>query len=175
MPGDNDIGGEGGEPVLSSNVNRFQEAFTRNDILDYNNTLRFFRINSMSNNLSDPDHETNKHRLRIGLSHIPLLTGGGNLIRSTIKQVDPHVIFSGHWHESRISFYPSTRRNLLEYQDTNAVRYFDLWSLKWHQHTYLEITVPTASYRMGKRQMGLGYAMFGKITILNHKIITRLN
>lgn len=117
----------------------------------------------MSNNLSDPDHENNKHRLRVGLSHIPLLAGGGNLIRSTINQLDPHVIFSGHWHESRITFYPSTRN--FKYQETNAVRYFDLWDLKWNQHSFLEITVPTASYRMGKKRMGLGYAVFGKLTM----------
>lgn len=143
-------------------MRRFEDTFTRTDILDYNNTLRFFRINRMTNNLSDPDPANNNRRLRIGLSHMPLLIGGGSLVRNTLNQLDPHVIFSGHWHESRISVYPSARS--LRYQEPNVVRHFDLNALKWEQHSYLEITVPTASYRMGKRQMGLGYAVFGTTT-----------
>lgn len=159
IAGDNDIGGEGGEPVLNSNVQRFEDSFTRTDIITYNNTIRFFRINQMTNNISDEDHANNNQYLRIGLSHMPLLVGRGSLVRTTLKQLDPHVIFSGHWHESRISLYPSARS--LKHQQMNSERHYDLKALKRDQHSYLEITVPTASYRMGTRNMGLGYAVIG--------------
>ncbi|XP_020716623.1 uncharacterized protein LOC101451658 isoform X1 [Ceratitis capitata] len=156
VPGDNDIGGEDGEYISNSNVRRFEEAFQSEDLFDYENMLRFFKINRMMLDFTNPDREHNDQRLRVGISHAPILIGGGPLLRSVLSELDPHVIFSGHWHESRIFIHPSTHVvNFYEY----TVRHFDLRSLKGRDHQYLEIMVPTASYRMGKMKMGLGYAV----------------
>ncbi|XP_053966569.1 metallophosphoesterase 1 homolog isoform X4 [Anastrepha ludens] len=156
VPGDNDIGGEDGEYISNSNVRRFEEAFQSEDLFDYENMLRFFKINRMMLDFTNPDREHNGQRLRIGISHAPILIGGGPLLRSVLSELDPHVIFSGHWHESRIFIHPST--HVVNFYES-TVRHFDLRSLKEKEHEYLEIMVPTASYRMGKMKMGLGYAV----------------
>uniref|UniRef100_A0A1A9WR07 Calcineurin-like phosphoesterase domain-containing protein n=1 Tax=Glossina brevipalpis TaxID=37001 RepID=A0A1A9WR07_9MUSC len=156
IPGDNDIGGENGEYISNLNVHRFEEAFTQKDIFDYdNNRLRFFKINRMLLDFTNPDRENNAEHLRIGLSHAPILIGGGPLLRAIIKELDPHIIFSGHWHESRIFTHPDTK--VVNFYES-GVRHFDLKAIKEQQHSYLEIMVPTASYRMGKTKMGIGYA-----------------
>ncbi|XP_011295941.2 metallophosphoesterase 1 homolog isoform X1 [Musca domestica] len=156
VPGDNDIGGENGEFISNLNIHRFEEAFTQRDIFDYESNLRFFKINRMMLDFTNPDKTHNHQKLRIGLSHAPILIGGGPLLRSVINELDPHIIFSGHWHESRIFLYPSTK--VINFYD-KAVKSFNLKDLKEKQHNYLEIMVPTSSYRMGKVNIGIGYAV----------------
>jgi len=159
VPGDNDIGGENGDYISNSNQRRFENEFMSEDLFDYDNRLRFFKINRMLLDFSNPDRDNNADRLRIGVSHAPLLIGGGPLLRAIISDLDPHIIFSGHWHESRIFIYPSTK--VINFYE-NSVRHFDLKALKEQEHSYLEIMVPTCSYRMGKSKIGLGYAVLGK-------------
>ncbi|XP_075168171.1 metallophosphoesterase isoform X2 [Haematobia irritans] len=156
VPGDNDIGGENGEYISNLNIHRFEEAFTQRDIFDYESNLRFFKINRMMLDFTNPDKEQNHKKLRIGLSHAPILIGGGPLLRSVISELDPHVIFSGHWHESRIFLYPSTK--VINFYDS-SIKSFNLKELKEKKHNYLEIMVPTSSYRMGKVNIGMGYAV----------------
>ncbi|KAM8711198.1 hypothetical protein ACLKA7_000348 [Drosophila subpalustris] len=156
VPGDNDIGGDNGDYISNSNQRRFENEFMSEDLFDFDNRLRFFKINRMLLDFTNPDKEHNADRLRIGISHAPLLIGGGPLLRAIISELDPHIIFSGHWHESRIFIYPSTK--VINFYE-NAVRHFDLKSLKEQDHSYLEIMVPTCSYRMGKSKIGMGYAV----------------
>ncbi|XP_016985886.1 metallophosphoesterase 1 isoform X1 [Drosophila rhopaloa] len=156
VPGDNDIGGENGDYISNSNQRRFENEFMSEDLFDYDNHLRFFKINRMLLDFTNPDRDNNADRLRIGVSHAPLLIGGGPLLRAIISDLDPHIIFSGHWHESRIFIYPSTK--VINFYE-NAVRHFDLKALKEQEHSYLEIMVPTSSYRMGKSKIGMGYAV----------------
>lgn len=159
VPGDNDIGGDNGDYISNSNQRRFENEFMSEDLFDYDNHLRFFKINRMLLDFTNPDKEHNAERLRIGVSHAPLLIGGGPLLRAVISDLDPHIMFSGHWHESRIFIYPSTKAiNFYE----NAVRHFDLKAIKEQEHSYLEIMVPTCSYRMGKSKIGMGYAVLGE-------------
>ncbi|KAH8420970.1 hypothetical protein KR222_000174 [Zaprionus bogoriensis] len=156
VPGDNDIGGDNGDYISNSNQRRFDNEFMSEDLFDYDNHVRFFKINRMLLDFTNPDREHNSERLRIGVSHAPLLIGGGPLLRAVINDLDPHIIFSGHWHESRIFIYPSTKA--IHFYE-NAVRHFDLKALKEQEHSYLEIMVPTCSYRMGKSKIGMGYAV----------------
>ncbi|XP_033150903.1 metallophosphoesterase 1 [Drosophila busckii] len=156
VPGDNDIGGDNGDYISNSNQRRFENEFMSEDLFEYDNHVRFFKINRMLLDFTNPDREHNAERLRIGVSHAPLLIGGGPLLRAIISDIDPHIIFSGHWHESRIFIYPSTK--VINFYE-NAVRHFDLKALKEEEHSYLEIMVPTCSYRMGKAKIGMGYAV----------------
>ncbi|XP_033233884.1 metallophosphoesterase 1 homolog isoform X1 [Drosophila pseudoobscura] len=156
VPGDNDIGGENGDYISNSNQRRFENEFMSEDLFDYDHRIRFFKINRMLLDFTNPDRDHNADRLRIGVSHAPLLIGGGPLLRAVISDLDPHIIFSGHWHESRIFIYPSTK--VINFYE-NAVRHFDLKALKEQEHSYLEIMVPTCSYRMGKSKIGMGYAV----------------
>ncbi|XP_055855949.1 metallophosphoesterase 1 homolog [Episyrphus balteatus] len=155
IPGDNDIGGENGDYISNSNIRRFEIEFMYQDLFDYDNRLRFFKINRMVMDFTNPDRDNNMDRTRIGLSHMPLLMSGGPLLRNVLSDIDPHVMFSAHWHESRIFLYPSTN-SIHFYQ--NEIRTFDLNELK-NEHTYLEIMIPTSSYRMGKPRMGYGFAV----------------
>lgn len=151
MPGDNDIGGENGEYISNLNIHRFEEAFSQHDIFDYETQLRFFKINRMMLDFTNPDKANNQHRLRIGLSHAPILIGGGPLLRSVLTELDPHIIFSGHWHESRIFIHPSTKvENFYE----TGIKHFNLREFKEKKHSYIEIMVPTSSYRMGEYEWG---------------------
>lgn len=167
VPGDNDIGGDNGDYISNSNQRRFDNEFMSEDLFDYDNRLRFFKINRMLLDFTNPDRDHNAERLRIGVSHAPLLIGGGPLLRAVISDLDPHIIFSGHWHESRIFVYPSTKAiNFYE----NAVRHFDLQELKEKEHSYLEIMVPTCSYRMGKTKIGMGYAVLGECSVKDNHV-----
>ncbi|EDW10219.1 metallophosphoesterase 1 isoform X2 [Drosophila mojavensis] len=156
VPGDNDIGGDDGDYISNSNQRRFENEFMSEDLFDYDNHLRFFKINRMLLDYTNPDKEHNAERLRIGVSHAPLLIGGGPLLRAVINDLDPHILFTGHWHESRIFVYPSIKA--IQFYE-NDVRHFDLKALKETEHSYLEIMVPTCSYRMGKFKIGIGYAV----------------
>lgn len=153
IPGDNDIGGENGEYISNTNIRRFEIEFMKDDIFDLKDQIRFFKINRMTLDILDPDKPRNSKKTRIGLSHMPILQPGGPLQRSVISDIDPHVLFTAHWHDSRIFIYPSTHSIL--FQD-NIIKEFDLQGLK-ENHSYLEIMIPTCSYRMGKFLMGYGF------------------
>lgn len=107
---------------------------------------------------TNPDTQTNIKKIRIGLSHMPVLNAGGPLLRSVLKEIDPHVLFTAHLHESRIFLYPSS--GPIDFYD-KRIETFDLNRLKM-QNQYLEIMVPTSSYRMGKYKIGYGLAVIGK-------------
>lgn len=154
IPGDNDIGGENGEYISNTNIRRFEIEFMKDDIFDLKDQIRFFKINRMTLDISNPDVEQNLKRIRIGLSHMPILQPGGTLQRNVISEIDPHVLFTAHWHDSRIFIYPSTHSIL--FQD-NDIKEFDLQAMK-EDHSYIEIMIPTSSYRMGKFLMGYGFA-----------------
>ncbi|XP_055382283.1 uncharacterized protein LOC129612615 isoform X2 [Condylostylus longicornis] len=156
VPGDNDIGGENGEYISNSNIRRFEIEFMHEDLFDFDNRMRFFKINRMLMDFSNPDPMNNYDRIRIGVTHMPLLMSGGPLMRNVLNDLDPHVIFSAHWHESRIFLFPSSSSQELY---TNKVLEYDLIKLK-DDHEYLEIMIPTASYRMGKMKIGYGSAIF---------------
>lgn len=164
IPGDNDIGGENGEYISNSNIRRFEAEFKcHQDVFDHQNFLRFFKINRMTFEYTNPEPSTNHQRLRIALSHAPILIGGGPLLRSILKDLDPHILFSAHWHESRIFIHPSTKA--INFYD-NSIKEIDLKALKEQDHSYVEIMVPTASYRMGTFNIGIGLAVIGKINVL---------
>lgn len=155
IPGDNDIGGENGEYILNSNVRRFEIEFSNGDIFEYKDRIRFFKINKMTLDISNPEENTNVDKIRIGISHLPILQPGGPLQRKILNEINPHILFTAHWHDSRIYVYPST--NSILFQE-NTIKVFDIKAYK-DDNTYLEIMVPTSSYRMGKPKMGYGFAL----------------
>ncbi|CAD7088986.1 unnamed protein product [Hermetia illucens] len=173
IPGDNDIGGENGEYISNSNIRRFEIEFMNNDIFDYQDRIRFFKINRMLLDISNPQVETNKDRLRIAVSHMPILWAGGPVLRNVLKDIDPHVIFSAHWHDSRIYIYPSSSPGSSHFYE-RRVEYFALDSFKSRQE-YLEIAVPTSSYRMGKLRIGYGFAVIDNGNVLRYTVLWTLS
>lgn len=95
--------------------------------------------------------------LRILISHMPLLSMPGQFTKKAIDRFKPHVIFSGHQHRSiRIRSEPGTIRYSSSFslqENGNFVSEFDLFDLR-EKKELLEITVPTANYRMGSNYIG---------------------
>lgn len=81
-----------------------------------------------------------------------------NQITNSIR---PHVVFSAHMHISRTLTYPPMHISALT---QNAVVEYDLNDdMAQHQdRKYLEIGVPTCSYRMGVPGIGYGMAVIGE-------------
>lgn len=155
IPGDNDIGGENGEYISEDNLRRFAIQFSHNDNILYKQRMIFYKINALQLTFDRPDVPGTDNMIRVGVSHLPILTSGGSLLRDFLKYADPHVIFSAHWHKSKSFIYPGTSPRSLE---TSQIFTYDLLKIK-SMHEYLEINVPTCSYRMGTFSIGYGLAV----------------
>ncbi|XP_055378802.1 metallophosphoesterase 1 homolog [Condylostylus longicornis] len=163
IPGDNDIGGENGEIISDMNLKRFYNEFMLNNSFDINNNkIRFFHINRMLLNYTNPDPINNKNRLRIAISHMSILKSYSQLRDDILNFINPHVIFSAHWHKSCYFFYPPLK---VEDFIKNEILNYDLIKLKNDNERYLEIMIPTASYRMGEYRIGYGYAILDNNTL----------
>lgn len=78
VPGDNDIGGEYGEPVVKSNVNRFKKSFPNTDYKSVNNETIIISVNRITHEM--PNYDKNlleNSSVRIIISHYSLLIISG--------------------------------------------------------------------------------------------------
>ncbi|XP_076038651.1 metallophosphoesterase isoform X2 [Oratosquilla oratoria] len=162
VPGDNDIGGEINDPVTATKVKRFYEAFNQ-DIHTSYKFIDFVQVNAMDQHNS-PNISMNVYpalgkrgRIRILLSHIPLLPISRKTFKEVIVSHEPSLIFSGHEHES--FHFIGERKDALANEFWPLYAEGNMWvteNLSDHLH---EITVPTCSYRMGKEKYGYGIAI----------------
>uniref|UniRef100_A0A1B0CUQ9 Phosphomannomutase n=2 Tax=Lutzomyia longipalpis TaxID=7200 RepID=A0A1B0CUQ9_LUTLO len=163
VPGDNDIGGENGEIVTPTKINRFRSTFHTQHTYSWHN-LVFFEANRITREIpqpATPPAPPYSSQRRFVLSHMSLLFYNDGFQERVLQYVLPHVIFTGHMHRSlfirkSLKLTEFTRAHPL---NANAERYmvnsFDLRE----PETFLEIMVPTCSYRMGERNIGFGYAV----------------
>ncbi|XP_034250728.1 cell division control protein 1 [Thrips palmi] len=170
LPGDNDIGGENGDPILPSVVYRFRHIFHKTKELIVNLCL-ILKVNPVLEPMPrpDPSHVTSEKFIRIGVSHFPLLGMSTPFTEKVLKDFKPHVIFSAHSHLSRLRGptmkNPSPLNDMIgpvqlgQVNQTKDKDYEDGWS-DGSFNTVQEIEVPTCSYRMGVYNMGYGYALF---------------
>ena len=112
-------------------------------------------------------HETTSahHPYDIIFSHVPLndlspatYTNGLSTVNIKTKILSSlngtHFIFSGHIHHTMFSTHSSS---------TPSVSTGRVWSHRLARDSIVhEITVPTCSYRMGERYMGVGAAILSK-------------
>ena len=126
VPGDNDIGGEGSDPVTPQKIQRFQQSFpTRSHFMfQWNddkvvqryqlekqdeedkrplieiipaNVLTFKSTDQDWFDISDKPHSNVK--FRIVVSHMPILpTPNPSFAHEVMKKLNPHLIFSAHDH-----------------------------------------------------------------------------
>lgn len=171
IPGDNDIGGEGREPIGLLQLQHFR-AFTDQSTWYYKN-LALYHTNRITSELPRSDvvikNETNRNTV-ILLSHYPILHAPGPYSEAILKKYHPNLIFSAHSHvstkilsnEHRIFNSKSHTLNF----DLHNLYYnwseFDLTELRQAEE-YLEIMVPTCSYRMGFKRIGYGMAILGNL------------
>ncbi|KAJ6649874.1 hypothetical protein Bhyg_05115 [Pseudolycoriella hygida] len=158
ISGDNDVGGEG-EPVTAEKIQRFKNAFNEQGYMDVRNRLRIFNINQFTNYYPNVTKEgTPASYNRIVVTHISLLSYPGLSTEKVRRDIQPDVIFSAHQHVSRIITYPPIRTE--NFNTDSSIISFELGDTKGN--VQLEIMVPTSSYRMGSKEVGMGYGVLEK-------------
>ncbi|CAL1284055.1 unnamed protein product [Larinioides sclopetarius] len=152
VPGDNDIGGEGGppEPFFEKRFNRY----FRDDVLIRYQFLEFLKINYITHSNSyriAPN--VSESTFRVVLSHIPLTPKYSSFINRVIPYVQPHIILSAHDHKS-LHIVAERKTGIIIQTPSMA----DLTSCSFNisDSTIHEIIAPTCSYRMGTNKMGYG-------------------
>lgn len=83
------------------------------------------------------------------LSHVPY-TDGNHVLRNYMLSVEPSYIFSGHIHHENYKTHTIWKTG----RETLVMKLAH------------EITVPTCSYRMGEKYMGVGLVVFGKYDMM---------
>lgn len=89
IPGDNDIGGEGGDFVTPAKLTRFRESFNESRSVVVHNQFRFLNINLLTHAYPEADNsgsEATKGLINIVLTHISVLSYPG----LTMKMVRFH-------------------------------------------------------------------------------------
>ncbi|XP_053691768.1 uncharacterized protein LOC128740258 [Sabethes cyaneus] len=174
IPGDNDIGGEGFEPVKDTNVQRFRQYFNERPFWMFPNAIQIFNVNRITRAAIWNENVENNDRssLIFFISHISLLKHADSYTLKTIEQFQPDVIFSAHDHTSK---YTIVRKNVPEVEPVfvplstsretrHSISSFNLEEIR-NNHGLLEISVPTCSYRMGVMKIGYGFAVLDGETL----------
>uniref|UniRef100_A0A336MKE9 CSON000539 protein n=1 Tax=Culicoides sonorensis TaxID=179676 RepID=A0A336MKE9_CULSO len=190
VPGDSDIGQFGGN---SPKVNRFRKMFYEKEMWLGKGNIIFYNINRITHEMPSYDSD-NKHDnyTRIFLSHLPILESDEkfskkvnikdnkltksfrkrNRIKSkqfaakALETFKPHLIFSGHHHQSLIMKTKLKRLHSPEIPNSlnndkktaYAMNKFNIDDI-FENNEVLEIYIPTCSYRMGEMDIGFGYAV----------------
>lgn len=175
VPGDNDIGGEGIEPIRPTSVNRFRKMFLEQDTWKIKGNIIFYNINRITEEMPAIDPRIpHDNYTRIFLSHLPLLEWNSRFSRKAIDTFKPHLIFSGHHHQSLIkkikykradvppAGFPNSLNN--DKKTAYVMNTFNLNELI-DNNEVLEINIPTCSYRMGTMDIGYGYAVIDNVNL----------
>lgn len=161
ISGDNDIGGEGFEPVKRDKIERFKRHFGKHTSWSDRN-VDFYNMNLISREIPPADSNYTARAspppTSVVLSHYEVLSSylSGKLLRQLHP---PVVIFSAHNHESAEIF--SRLGNRLDSQLSALLngRIYNMTAFEGAR-VYLEVQVPTCSYRMGTLTVGYGQAIF---------------
>ncbi|KAF7233357.1 hypothetical protein EG68_11722 [Paragonimus skrjabini miyazakii] len=94
IPGDNDIGGEGDDPITDQRTERFKRVF---GLLSNSQNIRFVHLhgNTPWNVLTKPVNLNDAH-VTILLSHIP------DISSQAITDLEPDILISGHDHMASV-------------------------------------------------------------------------
>ncbi|GAB6032770.1 hypothetical protein CHUAL_011634 [Chamberlinius hualienensis] len=155
IPGDNDIGGEGVDRITKEKSQRFDDTFGKEIYVQYK-FLEFVKVNLLTkvfNFSSLPPKSENK--LRIILTHIPLLPSYESLATTVITELNPDLVISAHEHLARLM-----DRNPVGIQTMDTMEQKGrIWKINCRGQNLFEIMVPTCSYRMGVPRSGYGAAV----------------
>jgi len=177
-PGDNDIGGEGLDHITLNKINRFNIKFASNKPvhsacpwLDIVPVSRLTEHGSL-NITSKIEHLSRKNTVVV-VSHLPVLPLSGRFAERVMADINPDIIFSAHNH--RGYFFTGKRQSLKTDKEIAMFnKYDDITPLKIKTRTnkpdgvvemsatMSEIVVPTCSYRMGVKEMGVGLVVASK-------------
>lgn len=169
VPGDNDIGGEVFEPQERS-IRRFNSYF-RNDSVTSYGAIDFIKVNYLTKSYVYRSHLAQLGRnLRMILSHMALSTTYGVYGKEVMKDVDPDLMFAGHRH---VSEHVAARRQDGSVESLQTSFTADRVAVRLNLSRQLvhEIQVPTCSYRMGTRSVGLGAAVVDPDRMLTYGVL----
>lgn len=164
IPGDNDIGGEGSEPVKPEKVERFQRVYSNGTVWKLNKEIYVLDVNLITKSFpSKQEISANSNATRILISHFPVLQSYSS--NQIIDSLNPTVIFSAHNHKSNEIVAEKNRHFINIPVSLDSFRIFDVETLK-RNGKILEISVPTCSYRMGTFSIGYAQAVFDNDKLL---------
>ena len=163
LPGDNDIGGEGGDPVTLSKIVQFEKHFGPSapvhHVAEWLDIAPISRLTEHGVfNLTQKPSLLSPSKMTIAVSHLPVLPLNGRFAERVIDLVSPDLVVSAHDHRGYLfTASRETRRQEREVerfdkrnlnvpftlQTRTRDGSMDLSSLVW------EVVVPTCSYRMG--------------------------
>uniref|UniRef100_A0A914Z104 Calcineurin-like phosphoesterase domain-containing protein n=1 Tax=Panagrolaimus superbus TaxID=310955 RepID=A0A914Z104_9BILA len=157
LPGDNDIGGEN-EPIYDRLVSRFNRIFVHSL-----NKLDHFSQSHVDIAATIPLEDgkfksiiqANNPRVKILLSHIPLLRSLRRADYETVESYSPDLILTAHDHTAELYLRNRTTPNFQRYAFKKRLDF-----LISSNHPIIEIQNPTVSYRMGVPNMGYGILTF---------------
>ncbi|KAF0302578.1 uncharacterized protein FJT64_025320 [Amphibalanus amphitrite] len=157
VPGDNDIGGEGSEPVKQDKVAAFRAEFGGKDtaLVDF---VQFYKIGTIpprSNHTRPPLSDG----INVMLSHFPLTASVSAVNHEALRRLRINLIFSAHSHTSFVGIRRKETGHSLRMEGLNSPA---LESINLEDDNTVEIVVPTCSYRMGVRTMGYGAAVIDR-------------
>lgn len=151
--------------MTQQKVNRFRVAFKTPNYFKRGNTI-IYPVNRITREIPyQVPLELEPQERAIAISHFSLLFHQDDYSDRVLRLIQPHIIFSGHLHRSMYiknsqiyREFPKTTPFNVGAKDRYQVQSFSLKESVARQ-THLEILVPTASYRMGERNMGYGFAV----------------
>ena len=175
IPGDNDIGGEGVDPVTISKMDRFDKHFgpvkavySGLSNIDIVPVSRLTQHGAYNLTLKPAQLYTTK--IVLAVSHVPVLPLNGKFSEKVMNLVNPDLILSAHDHRGYL--FTADRESRHIKGDVRRFRRSDKKPVEIVTRTDMgddtelgvgklssdawEIVVPTTSYRMGVADMGLG-------------------
>jgi len=176
IPGDNDIGGEGVDPVTINKMDRFDKHFgpvkavhAASDNVDIVPVSRLTEHGVYNLTLKPSQLYTTK--IVLAVSHVPVLPLNGKFSERVMNLVNPDIIFSAHDHQGYLFTADRESRHMkgdirrFSKSDTRPVEVQTRTSVQAEDaelgvgrltEEVVEVVVPTTSYRMGVPNMGLG-------------------
>lgn len=177
IPGDNDIGGEGADPVTINKMDRFDKHFgpvkavhAASDNIDIVPVSRLTEHGVYNLTLKPAQLYTTK--IVVAVSHVPVLPLNGKFSERVMNLVNPDLIFSAHDHQGYLFTADRETRHMkgdirrFSRREESSVAEIHTRTPVLAEDTELgvgrltgdivEVVVPTTSYRMGVPNMGLG-------------------
>uniref|UniRef100_A0AC35GQN5 Uncharacterized protein n=1 Tax=Panagrolaimus sp. PS1159 TaxID=55785 RepID=A0AC35GQN5_9BILA len=157
VPCDNDIGGDF-EPVYERLVLRFNRIFVNSlKNLDHfsQNHIDFAATIPLEDGKFKSIIKANNSRVKILLSHIPLLRSLRRDDYETVESYSPDLILTAHDRTAELYLRNRTTPNFERYAFHKRLDF-----LISSKHSIIEIQNPTVSYRMGVGNMGYGLLTF---------------
>ena len=173
IPGDNDIGGEGVDPVTLRKIDRFEQHFgPSSSVYSASGQVDIVPVSRLTEhgnyNLTLKPAQLSTTKVVLAISHVPVLPLNGRFAEKVMNLVNPDMILSAHDHsgymftadrQSRklsrdILRFSKNEKTPVELETRIAadpeMGIGTLTEMVW------EVVVPTCSYRMGVSEMGLG-------------------